>query len=102
MIPVIPSFKGNLYLDFSSDGNLNHLVTINIVPTSAMATPVYSNKCGGEKNVSGLFRRWFVISHPPPTVTSKIPKLITRLEKRKNLSEDFSDKKFCDFSMVLI
>ena len=44
-------------------------------PIKEIATPTYIKACGGEKKVSGLLSKWFVMSQLPPTVTSRMPKL---------------------------
>ncbi len=54
----------------------------------------------GEKNVSGLFKRWFVTSLLPPIVTIKIPRLTRIVDTKNNPEYCFLVRKLIVFSNI--
>jgi hypothetical protein len=85
-IPIRLFFNEEKY-NFFEFRNCLQLRKDTIVPIRDIITPKYITACGGEKKVSGLLSKWFVMSQLPPTVTSKIPKLVKIDPMRKMYSE---------------
>ena len=54
----------------------------------------------GEKNVSGLFKRWLVTSQLPPIVTIKIPRLTRIVDAKNNPEYCFLVRKLIVFSNI--
>ncbi len=54
----------------------------------------------GEKNVSGLFKRWLVTSQLPPIVTVKIPRLTRIVDAKNNPEYCFLVRKLIVFSNI--